>query len=109
MKKGGRTKGTPNKVTQEIRECYNQLLSNNSDKLQTWIDEVAKDNPAKALDVILKLSVFILPKMNRVSIESENQNVINMINLGKGQMTDEELDAEIKLHIPLMSWAEEKK
>ena len=77
IKTGGRAKNTPNKVTQEIRECYNHLLNNNIDKLQGWLDEVGETNPAKALDIMLKMSEFVIPKLNRVEVieEKETTNI----------------------------------
>ena len=35
------------------------------------MDEVAKDNPEKALDIIVKFSDFIIPKLSRQEIKNE--------------------------------------
>lgn len=45
-----------------IRNIYSDFLENNSNKIQELFDEVASDDPAKALDFILKLSAYIVPK-----------------------------------------------
>lgn len=68
-KTGGRTKGTPNKLTKPMREAFNELLENNTDKMQNWLDRVAKDDPAKALEIIHKYSDFFLPKLTRTEIQ----------------------------------------
>lgn len=65
-KTGGRKKGTANKVTKEIKEAYQQLINNNLDNLDTWIKDIAKDNPVKAMELIIKLSDFVLPKMKNI-------------------------------------------
>lgn len=62
-------KGVPNKSTNEIREAYQMLVSKNLTKMSTWLNKVAKDDPAKALDIIHKFSDFLLPKLNRTEIE----------------------------------------
>ena len=102
MKKGGRTKGTPNKVTQEVRECYKHLLNNNIHKLQTWIDEVGETNPAKALDIMLKMSEFVIPKLNRVEVVEEKEP----INIPISMWVDEPAKAEQLSGIPQITFVE---
>lgn len=88
-KYGGRKKGTPNKEVKDIREAFQVLIENNLDKMELWINELAEKNPEKAINTILRLSDFILPKLSKTEItqipidEFEN-------------MTDEELDAALK-------------
>lgn len=67
-KTGGRSKGTPNRITVPMREAFNTLLENNLDKMQDWLDRVAKDDPAKALEIMHKYSDFFLPKLTRTEI-----------------------------------------
>lgn len=62
-------KNVPNKTTAEIREAYQMLVENNLDKMSTWLNKVAKDDPARALDIIHKFSDYLLPKLNRTEIE----------------------------------------
>ena len=72
QKTGGRTKGTPNKVNREFRETVRKLLDDNAENVGTWITQVAeghgenKADPAKALDLLAKLSEFAAPKLGRV-------------------------------------------
>lgn len=63
IKTGGRIEGTPNKTTKEIRDSYQILIEQNIDKLQNWIDVIGKENPTKAIEIILKLSEFVVPKI----------------------------------------------
>ncbi len=58
----GRPKGTPNHATKEVRQQFEHLLSNNIEKLQSLFDRVAAENPTKAIELILKMSEFVLPK-----------------------------------------------
>ncbi len=64
----GRPKGVPNKTTQEIRDAYKKLLEDNLDNMSTWLAQIAADDPNKAVDMMLKLSEYILPKLARQEI-----------------------------------------
>jgi hypothetical protein len=61
----GRGKGTPNKTTAEIREAYQKLVDDNLDNMKVWLERVAEDDPNKALDMMLKLSEYFIPKLAR--------------------------------------------
>ena len=77
-KKGGRTKGTPNKVTSEVREAFKGLVDANLGNIQVWLDKTANDDPAKAFDLFLKLSEYVVPKLGRTELVGENGNGINI-------------------------------
>ncbi len=62
-------KNVPNKTPNEIREAYQLLIENNLTKMKTWLNKVAKDDPAKALEIMLKFSDFLIPKLSRTEIE----------------------------------------
>ena len=82
LNKRGRPPGAKNKVSEEIRQAFNLLLDDNLPRLSDWIDQVAKDDPKAAIDAILKLAEFVLPKLQRVHQEVETtqpkQFVIDM-------------------------------
>ena len=61
-KAGKKSKRGSSKEINELREVYTDLLDKNKDKLQERLDEVGKDDPAKALDLIIKMNAFVLPK-----------------------------------------------
>lgn len=67
----GRPKGTPNKTTVEIKNIITDLLSNNIDKMQQWIDEVAMESPREAVKIMMQLMEYTLPKLSRVTAEVE--------------------------------------
>lgn len=70
--KGGRTPGTPNRVTQEFRETVRQLLDDNRENVAVWLAQVAngettgRPDPGKALDLLARLAEFAAPKLGRV-------------------------------------------
>ena len=73
-KKAGRPKGSENKVNREFRATVAQLLDKNTDNVSAWLDKVAngdpsqdlKPDPAKALDLLIKIADFAAPKLARV-------------------------------------------
>jgi len=65
----GKPKGTKNKVTQDIRKAYEQLIHNNIYEMSTWLNEIAAESPERAFDIIIKLSPFVLPKKQEISAD----------------------------------------
>ena len=64
----GRTKGTLNKNTKLIREAYQKLTEDNLDNMNRWLAQTAQEDPSKALDLMLKLSEYIIPKLARTEV-----------------------------------------
>ena len=62
----GKKKGTPNRVTTEMREALLVFVELNMPKLQIWLDRVAEDDPAKAFDLFIKMTEFVIPKLARI-------------------------------------------
>ena len=90
IKTGGRVKGTPNKTTSEIREAYKMLIENNLDNLSKWVNELAEKNPEKAIDIIIKMSEYVIPKLTRSEARVEVKES-PIINLGDGIKPKEKL------------------
>jgi hypothetical protein len=61
----GRVKGVPNKTTAVGREAYRNLMDWAAPKMQRWLESVAKKDPGRALDIVAKLSEYVLPKLSR--------------------------------------------
>ena len=80
-KLAGSRKGIPNKTTQEIRDAFQLLIENNQDKFQLWLTETAIEEPARALEIILKMSEFIVPKLQRTEVKAEVTDKSVTINL----------------------------
>jgi hypothetical protein len=62
----GRPKNAVNKSTKELRAAFKILLDNNLDELQETLDIIRTKNPAKYIELILKLTEYSLPKLNSV-------------------------------------------
>lgn len=72
--KHGRPKGSPNKATTEVRTALAMLAERNAPKLQKWLDRVAKIDPAKAADLLIRLFEFYIPKLARTEVVATDEN-----------------------------------
>ena len=87
IKTGGRTTGTPNKVSKDVREAYQALIESNLENMNSWLTEVSKENPAKALELMIRLSDFVLPKLKQIEFNDneyayDNTAVITFVSEG---------------------------
>ena len=64
----GRPQGSPNKSTTEIRNAFQMLVSQNIEQLQNDLSEMTPD---KRVSYIIKLSEFILPKLQSLSLDTQ--------------------------------------
>ncbi|WP_242120954.1 hypothetical protein [Aestuariivivens sediminicola] len=77
-KTGGRTKGTPNKITKEIREYFQNLIVSNIDILE---QDLRSLEPLQRLKMIIELSKFVVPtlKATDLSLKDEDEDNFNEI------------------------------
>ena len=66
--RNGRKPGSRNKTTVRIREAYQNLVEMNLENMSTWIAQMAAENPEKAMDTMIKLSEYIIPKLARQEV-----------------------------------------
>jgi len=67
----GRKKGVPNKVTADVRAAIARFAENNVDKLQEWLERVAKKDPARAIEIYARVIEFHVPKLARTEVSGE--------------------------------------
>ena len=80
-KVGGRKKGVTNKVTSDVRFAVGEIVKNNADKVQGWLNRVGKTDPAKALDCYTKLLEYHIPKLQRTDLTSGGRPLPKTINV----------------------------
>lgn len=61
----GRPKGVLDKATGEFKEAVNNLINFATPKMVEWLEKVAEDDPAKALDHVYKFAQFGYPVLSR--------------------------------------------
>ena len=71
----GRIKGVPNRVTADVREGIRHLLESNAPRMQEWLDHVAEEDPARALELLVKLAEFVVPRLSRIQATDDREPV----------------------------------
>jgi hypothetical protein len=64
----GRPAGAKDKMTSEIREAFQSLVEGNLNNIEAWLQATAEKDPAKALDFMLKLSEYTIPKLKAIQL-----------------------------------------
>ena len=63
-KYGGRQKGTPNRITKELRSLLKDVMYDEIGALQDRLDAL---NPKERVELLVKLMPYALPKVTSVS------------------------------------------
>ena len=72
-KTGGRTKGTPNVITREVREVLKDIISYEMENVPEYLSQL---DPKDKLDIIIKLLPFAIPKAESAIDDEEWPEVI---------------------------------
>lgn len=88
QKFGGRAKGTPNKLTAEIRDLISEFVRGEIDHLERGSLTLS---PKERIDMIAKLLPYVLPKISEDSstIPEPRQLVIQVIKASEDIETDQ--------------------
>jgi hypothetical protein len=62
----GRKKGEVNKVTRDVREIIARVAEKNAGKIDAWLSRIGRRNPAKAMDLYLRMLEYHIPKLTRI-------------------------------------------
>jgi hypothetical protein len=87
MKFGGRTKGTPNKVTKEIRETLLSLVNKH------LVNDIENLPPNKRLDALIRLLPYVVPPIKNESIEHDSIEPLVII-VQRDESNPDKSDAE---------------
>ena len=87
--KGGRT--GPNKSTKMMKEAFAMLVENNLPNMSIWISQIASEDPAKAMDLIIKLSERFVPALARTEVTAaDGQDLFKELSFKFGPSIDSE-------------------
>jgi hypothetical protein len=64
----GGLKVKPIRLPQRLREAYQKLVEDNLTNMTEWLTQVADQNPERAMDLMLKLSEYMIPKLARQEV-----------------------------------------
>ncbi|MBG65622.1 MAG: hypothetical protein CMP73_03070 [Flavobacteriales bacterium] len=62
-KYGGRQKGTPNRLTKELRTILKDVLYNELERIEELLESL---KPKERLELVIKLMPFALPKVDKI-------------------------------------------
>ena len=62
-KYGGREKGTPNRLTKELRTILKDVLYNELEKIEELLESLG---PKERLELVIKILHFILTKVDKI-------------------------------------------
>jgi len=79
-KTGGRERGTPNRITSDLRDWIKELLNDNR---QTFEADLKKLEPHQRVAIFEKMLSYSVPKL---------QSVEAQINVDLNQLSDEQID-----------------
>lgn len=64
VKYGGRQKGTPNRMTKELRSVLKDVLYQELEQIQSHLDTL---KPRERVELLIKLMPFVIPKVTSIS------------------------------------------
>ena len=64
IKHGGRKKGTPNRMTKELRSVLKDVMHQEIEIIQDHLDQLS---PKERVELLIKLMPFVLPKTTSIS------------------------------------------
>lgn len=67
----GRKKGVPNNTTRDVRAAIAAIAEKKAGEVEQWLSLVAADDPAKALDLYLRMIEYHIPKLARSEVTGE--------------------------------------
>lgn len=87
-KRGGRRKGTPNKLTAKIKNQIGEIVDLTLESIN--IQEYSKSEKTKLLQVLLQ---YIMPRLQSQFIEVEKESLLKNVNIqvldGEGNLLNE--------------------
>jgi len=101
QKTGGRQKGTPNRITLDLRQALRDLADANANRVQEWLDRVAESDPAEAMRLWLALLRFVTPTLQAAAIADMTRQAEPRHRLA--ELTDGELMAIILQEHPCIA------
>jgi hypothetical protein len=110
-RRGGRQKGTPNKVTADARKAIGRFVDRNTSRLQGWLNKIAngirdpKDrkrylvapNPQRAFELATSVMEFHIPKLSRKEISGPLGGAIPVAAANQQITDDDAMKSYLKL------------
>tara|TARA_R110000772_G_scaffold175521_1_gene287255 strand:+ start:239 stop:583 length:345 start_codon:yes stop_codon:yes gene_type:complete len=93
----GRPVGSKNKATTQIREAYQRLTEDNLENMSLWLADIAADNPKEAMEMMIKLSEYVIPKMARTEVTGlDGEDLFKNISFDFGPSINDDKQRDIE-------------
>jgi len=89
-KLGGRKPGALNRSTEAAKLTLARIANQGLDAFKEDIEKIRKENPAKAIDLYIKLLEYVLPKTSRIKMSGEINQKIQQISVNITQKSVDE-------------------
>ena len=86
----GRPKGALNRSTEEMKLTLARATNNVLSTLNTDLENIKKKDPAKAIELAMKLMEYTLPKLSRTEVSGEINQRIQQISVNIQQKVIDE-------------------
>jgi hypothetical protein len=77
-RQNGRTPGSVNRTTKEVRERFKELLNNN---IETIISDLEALEPKDRINALLQLAKYVLPQLRSIEIADVKQREFEPIEI----------------------------
>ena len=79
----------PNNSTKMMKEAFAMLVENNLPNMGRWLQQIAADDPAKAMELVIKLSERFVPALARTEMTgADGQDLFKQITFNFGPALD---------------------
>lgn len=79
-KKGGREKGTPNKLDTQAKQLFINIMEGEVDHIKESFEKVRDKNPTMYLNLLSKFFPYFMPK--QVDIKSDGEAIKQVFKIG---------------------------
>jgi len=97
QKFGGRQQGTPNKITNEVRQSINSFIQNNIDKMQNSFDLLEAKEKLYFIEKLFKYIVPVLGSSSANELNTSHQNSTDVSKKYMDWVNDQTKDVKIEL------------
>lgn len=89
INRAGKPKGATNHTTRQVKEAFGKLLEGNLDAMTLWLSDIAADDPAKAFDLMIRLSERFVPRLAQTQItDGDGGDIFKNVSFNFGSPID---------------------
>jgi hypothetical protein len=79
IRAAGRRKGTPNKLTTEVKQGFLAAFEKLEPQFERWVEEVAIEDPGQAAKILVSMADFIFPRISRAVVTGDGGGPVEFV------------------------------